>query len=288
VPLFNPRRLIVAVYYAARRGIRGLQNFAATQEAATIIGDVARLKPEELAALKTGYAAALREMETIASRGRALNLSDDEIRSLIQLRATTPEMTIEEFTSRIRSPRPAPNLNVSTQTAGTGGVTWFYGFRAKDESQLIILEGKVLQNLGVRAGFEKKLIPGSLLKLKNYERAHLWGPRLGDEAAAGIWLAPESVNIGEQARVEGTLEALAQKANQAGGELRLKITGKTFPKADLPADLQGHDFLSEITYQFVQDVPGSPPFHGKITISIAAPPNGKAEVLGLDVLEHAR
>jgi Bacterial toxin 4 len=286
VPLFNPRRLIVGVYYAARRGIRGLQNFLATQEAATLIGSVAKLKPEELAALKTAYTGALREMEAIASRGRALNLSDDEIRSLIQLRATTPEMTIEEFTANMQSPRPAPNVNVPTQTAGTGGINWFYGFRARDGSQLIIVEGNVLQNLGRRGGFEKKLITGKLLGLKDYERAHLWGPRLGDEAAAGIWLAPESVNIGAQARVEGTLEAFAVKARQAGGELRLKVTGKSFATDELPANLRAHDFLSEITYDFVQDIPGKPPFHGTITISIGAPPNGRIELLGAASLDR--
>jgi|SRR5271163_4550505 len=64
---------------------------------------------------------------------------------------------------------------------------------------------------------------------ENYERAHLWGPRPGDEAAAGIWLPSESVNIGQQARVEETLEALAQMANQAGRELRFKVTGNSFP-----------------------------------------------------------
>ena len=86
---------------------------------------------------------------------------------------------------------------------------------------------------------------------ENYELSHLWGRRLDDETAAGIWLAPESVNTAEQARVEGTLEALAQNANQAVGELRLMVS---FPWHDLTANLHGHDFLSEITYEFVQDV----------------------------------
>jgi hypothetical protein len=90
---------------------------------------------------------------------------------------------------------------------------------------------------------------------ENYELPHLWGRRLGDEAAAGIWLAPESVNTGEQARAKGALEVLAQNANQAVAELRFKVTGKSFPWDALTANLHGHHFLSEITYEFVQDVP---------------------------------
>jgi len=57
---------------------------------------------------------------------------------------------------------------------------------------------------------------------------------------------------------------------------------------DLLANLHWHDLLSEITYEFVQDVPGFPPFYGKITLSISTPPDGKAEMLAAEVLEQVR
>src|SRR5262249_47727151 len=112
-----------------------------------------------------------------------------------------------------------------------------------------------------------------------------WGPRLGDEAAEGVWLGPGKIDIGEQARVEKLLQDLAQKAGQKGGSVRLRITGATHPLESLPKNLKGHDFLSQVTYEFTVETPGVAPLNGRIVISIGPPPNGSIQTLGADVAD---
>jgi hypothetical protein len=73
----------------------------------------------------------------------------------------------------------SPNMNISPRTAGTGGITGISGFRAQDGS----MHGRVRSSIG-RQGFEQGLVRGSDLGLADYDLLHLWGPRLGDEAAA--------------------------------------------------------------------------------------------------------
>ena len=180
----------------------------------------------------------------------------------------------------------SPNMNISGDTAG-GGVTAISGFRAQDGSQQISIDGRVLPSLGAsRQGFETNLVRGSDLGLSNYDLLHLWGPRLGDEAAAGIWLAPKTINIGVQARVETQLEGLAQVANSQGGRLTLRVTGSTHPRAELPPNLRAHDFLAEVKYQFTVEIPGTPAAAGEVTIRIGAPPNGRLELLGAASLDR--
>jgi len=180
----------------------------------------------------------------------------------------------------------SPNMNISGQTAGTAGVTRIFGLRAQDGSIQISVEGRVLPSIA-RQGFEDGLVRGSDLGLANYDLLHLWGPRLGDEAAAGIWLGPRtSINIGVQARVEAQLQGLATVANSQGGHLNLRVTGSTHPRAELPANLRGHDFLAEVKYEFTVEIPGTPSMNGEVTISIGAPPNGRIELLGADSLDR--
>jgi hypothetical protein len=181
----------------------------------------------------------------------------------------------------------SPNMNISGDTAGTGGVTGISGLRARDGSQSISIDGRVLPSLGTsRQGFETNLVRGSDLGLSNYDLLHLWGPRLGDEAAAGIWLGPKTINTGVQARVENQLKGLAQGANSRGGRLTLRVTGATHPPADLPANLRAHDFLAEVKYQFRVEIPGTPPASGEVTIRIGPPPDGRVELLGAASLDR--
>ena len=176
-------------------------------------------------------------------------------------------------------------MNISAQTAGTGGVTGLSGFRAQDGSMQISVEGRVLPSIG-RQGYEQGLVRGSDLGLANYDLLHLWGPRLGDEAAAGIWLGPTSINIGVQARIEAQLQGLATVANAQGGRLNLRVTGSTHPRAELPANLRAHDFLAEVKYEFTVETPGTPSMSGRVTIRIGTPPNGRIELLGAGSLDR--
>jgi hypothetical protein len=175
-------------------------------------------------------------------------------------------------------------MNITGQTAGTGGVNGIAALRARDGSQRISIEGRVLTAIA-RRGFERNLVRGSDIGLSDYDLLHLWGPRLGDEAAAGIWLGPKQINIGVQARVEAQLQGLAAVANQRGGQLRLRVTGSTHPPASVPANLRAHDFVAEIKYQFTVSYPGTAQASGEVTIRIGAPPNGRVELLGASALD---
>jgi len=177
------------------------------------------------------------------------------------------------------------NMNITGQTAGTGGVTGISGLRARDGSQRISIDGRVLPSIA-RQGFERNLVRGSDVGLGDYDLLHLWGPRLGDEAAAGIWLGPKQINIGEQARIEAQLQGLATAAAARGGRLTLRVTGATHPRADLPASLRAHDFLAEVKYQFRVEIPGTPAASGEVTIRIGSPPNGRIELLGAASLDR--
>jgi hypothetical protein len=178
----------------------------------------------------------------------------------------------------------SPNMNITGRTAGTGGVTGISGFRARDGSQRISVDGRVLPSIP-RQGFEHNLVRGSDIGLSNYDLLHLWGPRLGDEAAAGIWLGPKQINIGEQARIEAQLQGLATAAVARGGRLTLRVTGSTHPRTDLPPNLRAHDFLAEVKYQFRVDIPGTPTVSGEVTIRITPPPGGRVELLGAAALD---
>jgi hypothetical protein len=58
--------------------------------------------------------------------------------------------------------------------------------------------------------------------LKGYEAAHLWGPGFGDEAAAGMMLAPHDVNqIWQNHGAESFLRGLADQAREVGGQVRV-------------------------------------------------------------------
>ena len=175
------------------------------------------------------------------------------------------------------------NMNIARETAGTGGIRAISGNRALDGSQKIVVEGKVLKSIA-RQNFEANLVSGSDLGLPTYERLHLWGPRLGDEAAAGIWLGPGKINISEQARVEKLLQDLATKAEASGGTVQLRVTGATHPPGTLPTQFRAHEFLSEITYEFKIEGPATKPLTGRIRISVGPPPNGSVQTLGADVL----
>jgi hypothetical protein len=179
----------------------------------------------------------------------------------------------------------SPNMNISPQTAGTGGITGLSGFRAQDGSMQISVQGRVLPSIA-RQGFEHGLVRGSDLGLANYDLLHLWGPRLGDEAAAGIWLGPTPINIGVQARIEAQLEGLAAVADSQHGSLNLRVTGSTHPRAELPANLRAHDFLAEVKYEFTVEIPGTPSMSGRVIIRIGTPPNGRIELLGAASLDR--
>ena len=72
-------RLVHAVYLSGKHGLRKFQLFLKTNEAVELLGDVTKLRPEELAVLKRGYLAAVKQVEAVAAHGKALGMSDGEL-----------------------------------------------------------------------------------------------------------------------------------------------------------------------------------------------------------------
>src|SRR5690606_20398856 len=64
-----------AVYLSAKRGIREFQLFVKTREAIEIIGDVGKLSPEELAAVKSAFLKSVEEVEAAVAQGKALGMA---------------------------------------------------------------------------------------------------------------------------------------------------------------------------------------------------------------------
>lgn len=94
-------RLVYAVYLSFRRGVREFQTFVKTNEAIGLIGDVAKLTPEELATLKTGYLEAIEEMKAVAARGESLGMTENEVRAFMNLRAKTKNMSVADLTAQM-------------------------------------------------------------------------------------------------------------------------------------------------------------------------------------------
>ena len=182
----------------------------------------------------------------------------------------------------------SPNMNITGDTAGTGGVTGISGLRARDGSQRISIDGRVLPSLrrqppGLRDATwcgAATLASATTICCTSGDRAWAMRPPPGSGSA------PKQINIGVQARVEAQLEGLAHVASPRGGRLTLRVTGSTHPRAELPPNLRAHDFLAEVKYQFTVEIPGTPAASGEVTIRIGAPPNGRLELLGAASLDR--
>ena len=60
-------RFVYAVFLTGKRGVYKFQVFIKTNEALALLGDVSGLRAAELAAIKRGYLAAVKELEAIAA-----------------------------------------------------------------------------------------------------------------------------------------------------------------------------------------------------------------------------
>ena len=90
-------RLVRAVYLTGKHGVRKFQLFVKTNEAMELLGDLTKLGPGELAALKRGYLAAVKQLETVAAHGKALGMSDSEVGAFMELRGKAKGMSAADL-----------------------------------------------------------------------------------------------------------------------------------------------------------------------------------------------
>jgi hypothetical protein len=114
--------------------------------------------------------------------------------------------------------------------------------------------------------------------LSGWQAAHLWGPGFGDEAAAGMFLAPEEVNqIWQNQSVEDFLRSAFKSAAEwaaSGGakvDVRLRAMAVSHPRT-----VAGGSVLGHVEYEFFLAPHGETPTpFGRIGFSVDPPPHGK-------------
>jgi Bacterial toxin 4 len=112
------------------------------------------------------------------------------------------------------------------------------------------------------------------LKLTDWEAAHLWGPGFGDEAAAGMMLAPKDVNqVWQNRGVEKFLRELRGMAGDQGLIVRVRAVARSHPRTF--AGGMGDSLLQSVQYDFTVEAPGqSPRPYGQVSFSVGTPPGG--------------
>lgn len=306
-------RLVYAVYSSISFHGRNLDKFLKTQQARRLLGDLGTnpaAHPEHLDSLRQGFLAALDTQERVVKHANSLGLRDFEIEHWFRAWAGrshySADSIIEQMTeyaapltaSATSKHRYATELMTDQRTrevlqdydlriAGRGGISSITARKTSVGERVVTIEGRVIASIGDRAknapNFNKTTAEsGSLftakelgLKSSDWEWAHLWGPGFGDEAAAGLMLAPRSVNQFAQNRgVEGYIRDLAEKARAVGGEVHVRATatswGNPTPSGWVPP--KGVDFLQSADYTITVKLPGEEARAIAVTIDVAQPP----------------
>jgi hypothetical protein len=180
---------------------------------------------------------------------------------------------------------------VRGETAGTGGIHMIAGVRRADYSYEFVVEGEVLEPLNrARApNFNRQtsmFLTAEELGVPGWDRAHLWGPVFGDEAAAGIMFAPQAINQRLQKAIELTIRDAREMANSAGGKVKLRAAARSHPTGygtSFIGQQRGGEFLAEVEYTVrVLDDRGRELSVNRMTLEIGPPPHGKIIELELD------
>lgn len=110
-----------------------------------------------------------------------------------------------------------PDHDGTIDTAKKGGIRSIKRFRslAKDEAYIYIIRGVLLPPMKKRKNFQNStryFQIGEIGLSDDWELAHLWPPRFGDESAAGIMAAPKELNQSYQNhKVERWIQSLRTK-----------------------------------------------------------------------------
>ena len=192
-------------------------------------------------------------------------------------------------------------LHAERKTAGTGGIISVAKYASAAES-----EGHVFEIVGwLKSPIKRKNLQGRTDYFQRYELgfsdqwelAHLWAPRFGDESGAGILWAPVEMNQTYQNHLlESWLDILR---SSAAGQVKLRATAISWNSAYLAryygwssATLARADFLKRVSYQIIQCPAGMvcPKSHVKllgckIILELAPPSPGKVPKVRLPSVE---
>lgn len=171
------------------------------------------------------------------------------------------------------------------RTARTGGIRRIFQRITDENTTEIVIEGKLLDPIprNKASNFNDELQPSKFgvesEVPKNYQALHLWGPRFGDEAAAGIMHGPLEFNTSMQSRAEKVIQDLYSEASVQGGDVFLKAVARSHNRM-----LFGGNCLAEVEYFFnllSKDGKSLKEFY--VTMSVGPPPKGR--IFGVEVRE---
>lgn len=177
-----------------------------------------------------------------------------------------------------------PNSNVIPQIVGNPDPRWvgtgILRIEARpteaDGSRATVIDGVIKNPLPDRAGFEKDWAPirdSMGLSAPQFQAAHLWGPRFGSEAAAGILLAPGEVNQGFQSNAERFVQDLSARA-QPDGWVELHAVATSQPSYAWNSPLSqnsGYNLLASADYEATVCTPNGPVETYRFGIAVPRP-----------------
>jgi hypothetical protein len=298
---------VYAVYATIKYHSRSLGAFLKTREARALLGDLA-LNPSahkgELAALREGFLSALDAQEKLVQHGLELGLRADELDFWFKRWAATPGSSLDDMLSElteyaagggkfrsgkafVTDPESLKHLaDYDLRVAGRGGIEHITATTTEAGERSVTIEGRVLDSLDreVEApNFNKtntrtgKLLTAKELGLSadDWEIAHLWGPGFGDEAAAGIMMAPKQVNqVWQNKGIEHYIRELGKRARAEGGNVKVTARatswGSPTPSGWVPP--KGADFLQRAEYKITLELPGGETKTIGVTVHVDQPP----------------
>lgn len=198
---------------------------------------------------------------------------------------------------------------VDLRIAGTGGIDRIKARLAKNGELEVTIQGVLLPNhlsrnpaKGTRVapdfnavsknnGFRinEMNIKGPRGQVVTVQRAHLWGPGFGDEAAAGMFLAPAHVNLAWQNQhMENYLRTLAEKAGGKGGFVRLEAKATSWGReVSLSVGTTGEKFLKNVEYRIELHMPGKKVETRTVKLDVPEPPALDVDVQRASVWDWA-
>ena len=187
----------------------------------------------------------------------------------------------------VPKPAPGPPKNIGAgvsdaRTAAMGGVESIKQVLNPFNEVETVIEGRLLEGMDrdTAPNYNREKIWSTLrklhpeLKLAEWEAAHLWGPGFGDEAAAGMMLAPKEVNqVWQNRGVEQFLRELRGIAAAEGWEIHVRAVARSHARTF--AGGMGDSLMQSVQYDFSVGRPGGPkqPF-GQVSFSVGTPPGG--------------
>ncbi len=275
-----------AARVAARMGVRNFETFLLYigRHPALRGFDIGKLSKDELDAIEWIWRENSGERAATAPARDAPH-APEPAEPEPDIPATRPAAPPPAPTGLPRHPRFIGDLHPSDmRTAGTGGIESIERrINTVDNSQTVTITGEILPAMDrLRAPNYNNEEMWRVLRenhnLPDYQAAHLAGPGFGDEAAAGMMLAPSEVNLvlqnGRAERfLRQDLPALAEAASRRLGR-RVSIRYVAVATSH-PGTVAGGAALKEVEYTFSAVMDGGEVTLGRIEFSVGLPPAGK-------------